>query len=64
MREWAAVQELAQAPQEPRLGCSTVSHEHLGFCAFCTLWGKLNAPNGTDLELAAWRLLALKKEEP
>lgn len=52
-REWAYVQERAGAPRDARLGCSTVSHDRLGFCAFCT-------PDGADLEVNAWRLLALK----
>lgn len=35
---------------EPRLGCELNAHRDLGFCAFC---------RGIDLEVLAWRLLAM-----
>lgn len=59
-REWAYVQDRAGAPREVRLGCSTISHKRLGFCALCVPARRDNGPNGTDLELGAWRLLALE----
>lgn len=58
-REWAYVQERAKAPRPPSLGCSTVSHERLGFCRGCVRALRDGGPNGSDLEVAGWRLLAL-----
>lgn len=61
-REWGYVQEQANAPRTPTLGCSTVSHDRLGFCAFCVPVSRDSVLAGVDLELGAWRLLAMKKE--
>lgn len=61
-REWAYVQERAGAPRGARLGCSTISHVRLGFCSFCVRTLRDGGPNGVDLELGGWRLLALRKE--
>jgi hypothetical protein len=59
-REWAYVQERANAPRTPMLGCSTISHDRLGFCAACVRALRDGGPNGADLEIAAWRLRALE----
>lgn len=61
-REWAYIQKNAGAPREPRLGCSIVSHKRLTFCAFCVRTPRDGGPSGVDLEVNAWRLLALRKE--
>lgn len=43
----------------PRLGCSTVAHRELGFCAGC-FDRNVNDPRlGTAHELSGWRLLAM-----
>lgn len=62
-KELNRFKEWAGAPREIRLGCSTVSHEHLGFCEFCAV--NLDNPhvNGKALELMCWRLLALRDKE-
>lgn len=59
-REWALVHQRAEAPREQRLGCSTVSHESMGFCAGCVPARRDGGPNGEGLELLGWRLLALR----
>jgi hypothetical protein len=61
-REWSFVRQRAGAPKEPRLGCSTISHERLGFCRACVRTLRDGGPNGSDLEVAGWRLLALATE--
>lgn len=53
-REWAHIQERAGAPRPLRLGCSTISHDRLGFC-----WGCVPGEDGPVYELMGWRLLAL-----
>jgi hypothetical protein len=44
------------------LGCSTIAHAKLGYCAVC-----LRRDEGPDaaasLELAGWRLLAMAEDE-
>ena len=62
-REWTYVQNRAGTPRAPLLGCSTISHERLGFCAACVRSLRDGGPNGDDLEIAGWRLLALKGAE-
>jgi hypothetical protein len=62
-REWAYVQKRASAPRETQLGCSTVSHDRLGFCTACVPALRDGGPNGDDLEIAAWRLLALQAKQ-
>jgi hypothetical protein len=59
-RELAWVQEQALAPRPLRLGCTTVSHNRLGFCAACV---PRDNPHDLDLELLGWRLLALRDAE-
>lgn len=61
-REWAYVQERAGAHRPAVLGCSTVSHDRLGFCRSCVR-ARDGGPNGSDLEVTAWRLLALRHPE-
>lgn len=58
-REWAYVQKRARTPRTPMLGCSVISHDRLGFCAACVRALRDGGPNGSDLEIAGWRLLAL-----
>ena len=57
-REWGFVQSRAEAPRPTLLGCSTVSHDRLGFC-----WGCVPGEDGPVYELMAWRLLALREDE-
>jgi hypothetical protein len=54
-RELAHVHERAGAPRPVRLGCSTISHDRLGFC-----WGCVTGEDGPVYELMGWRLLALR----
>lgn len=54
-RELRHIRARAGAPRERRLGCSTVSHDRLGFCNGCD-------PNRT--EILGWRLLALREAAP
>lgn len=61
-REWAFVQERAKAPRPPSLGCSTVSHDRLGFCVGCVEGN--GTPSGWALEANGWRLLALRPDQP
>ena len=56
-RELAGVREIAGAPRDVRLGCSTVAHDSLGFCAACAPFSQAVSAN---LELSGWRLLALR----
>ena len=56
-RELAWVKEQAGAPQPVALGCSTISHDRLGFCCYCR---SHSVPERTTLELMGWRLLALR----
>lgn len=55
-RELLWVRGQAGAPRPPMLGCSTVSHGRLGFCSGC-----LRDDDGARLEVAGWRLLALRE---
>ena len=41
---------------EPRLGCSTVAHKHLGYCGDC-------AGVGHRAECMGWQLLAMAADE-
>lgn len=52
-RELATVRAIAEAPRAPRLGCVTVAHDRLGYCAACTR-------RDLELEVNGWRLLALR----
>lgn len=61
-RELAYVRGRAGAPRDIQLGCSTISHDRLSFCAACVRVLRDGGPNGTDLELLGWRLLALREE--
>lgn len=63
-REWAYVQKRANAPRAAALGCSTVSHDRLGFCRGCVRALRDGGPNGADLEITGRRLLALREEAP
>lgn len=63
VRELTWVRERAGAPKPPRLGCSTISHDRLGFCAGCVPALRDGKPNGEGLELMGWRLLALQANE-
>lgn len=51
-RDLAALR--ARSAQPIRLGCSTISHDRLGYCAGCA--------EQTD-EILGWRLLALRDVE-
>jgi hypothetical protein len=48
--------------QPIRLGCSTIAHDRLGYCAVC-----VRDREGPDVaasaELAGWRLLAMAEQE-
>lgn len=51
---------------EERLGCSTISHEVLGFCAACCASKATWSPpsvQAANAELMGWRLLALRAKE-
>lgn len=58
-RELAYLRERAGAPRPLQLGCSTVSHDRLGYCGGCVPARRDNGPNGVRLEVMGWRLLAL-----
>lgn len=51
-RDLAALRERSERPIQ--LGCSTISHDRLGYCAGCA---------DTSDELLGWRLLALHDRE-
>lgn len=57
-RELAYLQERAEAPRRPNLGCSNIAHDRLGFCGDCTF--RDARINGLRLEAACWQLLALR----
>jgi hypothetical protein len=59
-RELAFYRERAGAPRKPMLGCSTISHDRLGYCYGCTRTLRDGGPNGAALEVMGWRLLALR----
>lgn len=51
-RELAAIKKLVGAPKATvLLGCSTISHERLGFCSVCV--------GPSFVEVNGWRCLAL-----
>lgn len=61
-RELQAFRTEAGAPRPLRLGCTTVSHDRLGFCSSCPIPFR-DAEDRTILELLCWRLLALRDAE-
>lgn len=62
-RELEWVRKRAGAPRAMVLGCSTISHDKLGYCARCSRTVRDGGPNGTALEVMGWRLLALREAE-
>lgn len=58
-REWRTVQEQAGAPRPTTLGCSTISHTHLGFCFGCLPARRDMGATNMSLEIMGWRLLAI-----
>lgn len=48
--------------QPIRLGCSTVAHRDLGFCAGCAVPGKAADEIGPLIELSGWRLMSLAEK--
>lgn len=57
-RELAWVKARAGAPRPIVLGCSTVSHDRLDFCAYCVR-PPLTRADGFMLEANGWRLLEI-----
>lgn len=47
--------------RDPILGCHLTSHRDLGFCSVCLGPSEHNPRYGADMELAAWRLLAMSE---
>jgi hypothetical protein len=45
-----------------RLGCSTIAHDRLGFCAVCVRLTE-GRDTGVGAELNGWRLLAMAEAE-
>ena len=62
-RELAWIKERAATPRVMKLGCSTIAHKRLEFCASCVPALRDGGPNGDRLELIGWQLLALREEE-
>lgn len=60
-QEW--LRQRVGAPKEPRLGCSLVAHDRLGFCAVCAPCLRDGGPNGDRAELLGWQMLALRQDE-
>lgn len=56
-RELQDVQQQVGAPLEPRLGCSRIAHDRLGFCTDCA---SVPTPR---VENIGWQLLALIERE-
>lgn len=49
----------ARHGRQPRLGCSTIAHRDLGFCARCIDSPSGDPRLGASYELSGWRLLAM-----
>lgn len=56
-RELQMVKDHAGAPRPAQLGCTSVSHDRLGFCSACEPSRRLG---DLPLEVLGWRLLAMK----
>lgn len=62
-REQQWLREEVGAPKEPRLGCSLVAHDRLGFCAACVPRRVMDEGSAARAELLGWQMLALRQDE-
>jgi hypothetical protein len=62
-REQQWLRERVGAPKEPRLGCSLVAHDRIGFCSACVPREVGDDAARARAENLGWQMLALRQDE-